>query len=256
MNATLLIGHGSVKRSSGASMIRLATRLREQGVAPIAEASFLNYSRPTLADGIARCAVLGATQITVQPYFLINGHYVCQKLPLAVEEEAQRYGHIKFNIGAPFNDHKAMIDLVLKRVHGATTHLDLAVLAERTALLLMVHGTPFPQANAPLYEIARQTNERLGYDMAQAAFLDCNEPTIPDAVDQLVDQGMERIIAMPYFLQFGRHVREDLPRLMAEARLRHGHLELVQTHHLDYDLLLVEALRGSVKKKRSFSPVD
>jgi len=251
MNATLLIGHGSLKQASGASMIRLATRLREQGIAPIAEASFLNYNRPTLADGIARCAVQGATQITVQPYFLINGKYVCQNLPMAIEEESQHYPHVTFKIGTPFNDHPAMIDLVLKRVHAATVHLESMIVSERTALLMMAHGTPFPQANTPLYEIARQANEQLDYGMAQVAFLDCNEPNIPTAVNQLVAQGMECIVAMPYFLQFGRHVREDLPRLTAEARQHYRNLRLIQTHHLDYDLGLADAIRESIERKRA-----
>ena len=245
MNAILLIGHGSLKQASGASMIRLATRLREQGIAPIAEASFLNYNRPTLSDGIGRCAALGATQIIIQPYFLINGKYVCQNLPLAIEEERQSYPQITFKIGPPFNEHPAMIDLVLKRVHAATDRFDSMIVAERTALLMMAHGTPFPQANIPLYEIAHQANRQLDYSTAQVAFLDCNEPNIPTAVDQLVEQGIKHIIAMPYFLQFGRHVREDLPKLMAEARQRHKNLRLIQTHHLDYDLRLVDAITHS-----------
>ena len=57
MNAIVLIGHGSLHSDSGASMIRLAARLRQRGVAPIAEAGFLNFSRPTIAEAVAKvCA--------------------------------------------------------------------------------------------------------------------------------------------------------------------------------------------------------
>ena len=38
MNGIVLIGHGSIKSASGGAMIRLAARLREMGVAPVAEA--------------------------------------------------------------------------------------------------------------------------------------------------------------------------------------------------------------------------
>ena len=55
MNSVVLIGHGSLHSDSGASMIRLAARLRERGVAPIAEAGFLNFSRPTIAEAVAKC---------------------------------------------------------------------------------------------------------------------------------------------------------------------------------------------------------
>jgi len=246
MNAIVLIGHGSVKQASGASMIRLATRLREREIVPIAEASFLNYSKPTLADSIARCADMGATNVTVQPYFLINGKYVSQKLPQAIADESRRYPGLNFQIRAAFNDHPALVALVLKRIEAAllrnSERADDEIAPEDSALLLMAHGTPFPDANAPIYNIAHQANQQLGYATAQVSFLDCNEPDIATAIDHLVACGVQRIVAMPYFLQFGRHVREDLPRLITDARQRHKHLELIQTHHLDYDLLLADVI--------------
>ena len=46
VHAAIIVGHGSLRSDSGSAMIRIAARLREQGVAPIVEAGFLNYNRP------------------------------------------------------------------------------------------------------------------------------------------------------------------------------------------------------------------
>ncbi len=65
------IGRGSLRNDSVTPQSRLAARLRERGVAPIAEAGFLNDSRPTLAASVAKSMSAGATSVTVQPCFLI-----------------------------------------------------------------------------------------------------------------------------------------------------------------------------------------
>jgi len=71
LNSIVPVGRGSLHSDSGALMIRLAARLRERGIAPIAEAGFLNDSRPTLAAAVAKSVSAGATSVNVQPCFLI-----------------------------------------------------------------------------------------------------------------------------------------------------------------------------------------
>ncbi|MYJ79071.1 MAG: hypothetical protein F4047_13205, partial [Caldilineaceae bacterium SB0670_bin_27] len=46
----------------------------------------------------------------------------------------------------------------------------------------------------------------------------------------------------PYFLHRGRHLRQDLPHILAEARSRHPSLTILEAPHLDYDLRLVDVI--------------
>ncbi len=245
MNAIILIGHGSLKSASGASMLRIAARLRTRSVADIAEAGFLNYSRPTMPDAVAKCVGNGATTITIQPYFLIAGYYVTHDLDQAVAALAEAHPGIAFRVAEAFQDHPVMPQLVLKNLRAADSSLG----AERqsTALLMMAHGTPLAEANTPIYTVTQQVMAHTHYATSTVCFLDCNQPDIPSAVDQLVARGVQRIVAMPYFLQFGRHVREDLPRLIKEAGQRHPNVEIIQAHHLDYDMLLVDMIVDRVQ---------
>ena len=43
------------------------------------------------------------------------------------------------------------------------------------------------------------------------------EPSIKTAFSRCVEQGATRIICHPYFLSRGRHVKEDIPELVAAA---------------------------------------
>ena len=116
MNGVVLIGHGSLHSDSGASMIRLAARLRERGVAPIAEAGFLNFSRPTIAEAVAKCVRAGATSITVQPYFLIDGVYVQQDLPGDISKVAAQFPALTIRVAACFGFHEKLAAIALERV--------------------------------------------------------------------------------------------------------------------------------------------
>lgn len=91
----------------------------------------------------------------------------------------------------------------------------------RRALLVIAHGSPRPIANADLYRLLDLCRERGSFQIVQEAFLECNDPTIPDAIDLCAASGPAEIVAVPYFLHTGKHVADDLPTLLEEGQRRH-----------------------------------
>lgn len=216
-------------------MIRIAARLREQGVTPLVEAGFLNYNQPTLADAVQKVKAQGATRVIIQPYFLIDGQYASQDLPKVVQTVAANLPEFSFTIAETLGYHPRLVQLAQKRILAADPQPDSA-----TALLFVAHGTPLEAANGPIVRIAKRSGEELGYGITEVAYLDCNQPTIPAAIDQLASASYRRLVIQPYFLHLGRHVRTDLPALFADASARHPGIDIVAAHHLDYDPLLVD----------------
>jgi sirohydrochlorin ferrochelatase len=96
---------------------------------------------------------------------------------------------------------------------------------KRTALLVLVHGSPRPTANNDMYRVVELCKEKGIYPIVEVGFLECNEPLIPDAIDRCASQGAEAIVAVPYFLHTGTHVSQDLPELLAEGKQRHPQIE-------------------------------
>ena len=238
MNGVVLIGHGSLHSDSGASMIRLAARLRERGVAPIAEAGFLNFSRPTIAEAVAKCVRAGATSITVQPYFLIDGVYVQQDLPSDISKVAAQFSALTIRVAACFGFHEKLAAIALERVRAVDPQTN----GTGAALLVMAHGTPLEAANEPVRQLSAWLHGATGYTWAAPAYLDCNRPRIAEAIDAFAAQGAHKIVSLPYFLHRGRHLRQDLPALLAAARRRHPEITLLEASHLDYDLRLADVI--------------
>ena len=234
MKAAILVGHGSLRKASGAAMIRLAALLRKEGTFPVATAGFLNFSKPTFMDAVARCARKGATEIFVQPYFLISGFYVKTGVPKLIAEARSVYPEVAFQLAGAFDDHPALLELTRKRVYGADPDAD--------AVLLMAHGSPHESANAPIWRVAEAL--RTHYPHTRLGFMEVNTPTIPAAAAELVREGAERIVAAPYFLQFGGHVAEDLPDAVDEAQAQHPNAYFTLADYLSYDPLLLNVVRA------------
>ena len=95
----------------------------------------------------------------------------------------------------------------------------------RSALLVMVHGSPRAAANEPMYRVVELVRERGDYPVVEVGFMECNEPDIPTAIARCVGRGAERVDAVPYFLHTGTHVADDLPSLLEAAQERYPHVE-------------------------------
>jgi sirohydrochlorin ferrochelatase len=88
---------------------------------------------------------------------------------------------------------------------------------DRTALLLIAHGSREPQANDDLHHLAEQLRRRGPYSVVEPAYLELAQPDIDAGGARCVEQGAGRVILVPYFLSAGVHVRRDL--VDARARL-------------------------------------
>lgn len=243
MHAAILIGHGSLRANSGAAMIRLAARARAAGVAPLVASAFLNYHRPTLPEALARCVARGATEVVLLPYFLASGWFVHTALPKQLEEALVAYPGLRARIAAPLGDHPALAALVRKRAEAA---LPASVQGEPPALLLVAHGSPDPRANQPIAAIAERLRDGPFADVL-LCFLGLNQPLLGPAIDAQVAADHHTLVVAPFFLQLGGHVAEDLPAVIAEARLRHPTTTIALAEHLAYDPLLVQVLADRMR---------
>ncbi len=122
------------------------------------------------------------------------------------------------------------------------------------ALLVLAHGSPDPMANEDIYAVVDIIRERGVYPIVEVGFIDCNLPTIPEAVDLCVDRGAHRIVAAPYFLHPGNHVVNDLPELLEDAERRHPTTEFLLGDFLGNDILVAEVLRERVGEAAAGHP--
>ncbi len=89
------------------------------------------------------------------------------------------------------------------------------------AVILFDHGSREPEANAQLDALAALLAARLPGRQIRAAHLSLAPPSLAEAGAACVRAGAREVVVVPCFLAPGRHVREDLPRLVDALRAAH-----------------------------------
>ena len=111
---------------------------------------------------------------------------------------------------------------------------------DRTALLLIAHGSREPQANDDLHHLAGQLRRRGRYAIVEPSYLELTDPDIDAGGARCVEQGAGRVILVPYFLSAGVHVRRDLTDARARLAARFPGVEFRLAEPLGQHPKLVE----------------
>lgn len=102
------------------------------------------------------------------------------------------------------------------------------------SLLLVAHGSRREASNEEIRDLAAALAEQAepGFDQVGYAFLEIAEPSIQDAIEELVRAGACEVVVLPYFLSAGRHVAEDIPAEVERKRAEHPEVAIRITPYL------------------------
>ncbi len=120
--------------------------------------------------------------------------------------------------------------------------------AEKSAALLIAHGSRRPEANRDLVDLAVAIRGRTHYPIVEVAYLEVVEPTIPQGARRCVEQGATRVSLLPYFLSAGAHVVEDLERIRADLALEFPAVQFALCQPLSLHPLLIEIVVERLKE--------
>jgi sirohydrochlorin cobaltochelatase len=94
------------------------------------------------------------------------------------------------------------------------------------AIVLFAHGSRDPLWHRPMQAVAERVASLQPGVKVVCAYLELSTPSLDNAVEDLVSQGFDHLRLVPMFLGVGKHVREDLPSMLAELAQRFPTLTL------------------------------
>jgi sirohydrochlorin ferrochelatase len=120
--------------------------------------------------------------------------------------------------------------------------------AGKIAALLVGHGSRRKGFQTAMEKVARDLRLEGSFDAVVCAYLEIARPSIPAAVETLAARGVSEIRLVPYFVQLGKHVQEDIPAIVEWANEKFaGRTRVVLCPYLGYD----ESLAALVSKRLS-----
>lgn len=91
----------------------------------------------------------------------------------------------------------------------------------RIGIVLLGHGSRRNAANAELKRLSELVRALLGMDV-RPAFFQFSRPSLQDAIEGFVEDGIRDVLVVPAFLFPGVHLKHDLPEALQELRDRLG----------------------------------
>ena len=118
-----------------------------------------------------------------------------------------------------------------------------------TTLILIAHGSRNPRSNDEVCQLCTRLSAQAAVTEVVPAFLELAEPTLEATVRQVAASGASRILVLPYFLNSGRHVTEDVPALVEQARLAHPDMRIELLPHVGGTQPFLSALEAIITEQ-------
>ena len=110
------------------------------------------------------------------------------------------------------------------------------------AILLVDHGSQVVESNELLVRVAEGLRRRSPWKIVEPAHMELAQPSIATALGRCVAQGADLVIVFPFFLGPGRHVGDDIPRLVEGAAAGYPGVETRVAQPLGLHDLLLEVV--------------
>jgi sirohydrochlorin ferrochelatase len=87
------------------------------------------------------------------------------------------------------------------------------------ALIILAHGSRREESNREIQQLSIEVTKIAGkdYKFIEYAYLELVEPTLIQAIEDVVAKGASDITIHPYFLNSGNHLKRDIPEIIRTA---------------------------------------
>ena len=116
----------------------------------------------------------------------------------------------------------------------------------KEGIVLLGHGSKDPEWSQPFEKIAVSLGRRLPAVSVFPAYLE-HGPSLDEAVAALVAKGALSIRVIPLFLGAGGHVKDDLPKLLAQAK--RPDLTLTLEKPIGEQSAVIEAIAAAISSR-------
>ena len=121
------------------------------------------------------------------------------------------------------------------------------------ALLLVAHGSRRKQSNDEVIHLAEELKNSCNgqYLIVRPTFLELADTMIPDGIAACVSDGATSITVLPYFLNSGRHVVEDIPQIISACKTQHPSTTINLASHLGAADLMLDLIIAHATSAKS-----
>jgi len=207
----MIMGHGSTQAFNKAVMEMHADALRQRGFDNV----YIGYnetSYPLISDTLGEMVADGIREIVCLPFFIASGLHMTRDIPAKLGLETNlptsmtkvKGEEVTIHFETPFGEDVALTNILIDKVK------DLDEGIGRIGILLIGHGSKLPY-NFDIVSLHAKRLKENGYPDAMIGFNEINDPAIEPSFNELLERGVDQIVALPLFIALGKHLTMDIP---------------------------------------------
>ncbi|MCR4338099.1 MAG: CbiX/SirB N-terminal domain-containing protein [Candidatus Omnitrophica bacterium] len=108
------------------------------------------------------------------------------------------------------------------------------------SVLIVSHGSRSLETKEEVVSLTEKLRQKTSVAIVEYAFLEIESPSIPQGVEQCIRKGATEVIVALNFLNAGKHVNEDIPRIVKECQRKYPHVKISVTSPIGQDEGIVE----------------
>jgi len=116
MHILLLVAHGSRREESNIEIESLSEKIStlEPKEFDKVMPAFLEFASPSIPEAIKECTDLGATKVTILPYFLSAGVHITRDIPNEIIEASEGSQGLEIKVTNYFGSRDEIAQILLK----------------------------------------------------------------------------------------------------------------------------------------------
>ncbi len=119
--------------------------------------------------------------------------------------------------------------------------------ADKLGLIVIDHGSRREESNRQLLDVVRLLEAEGSFQIVEPAHMEIAQPDMQTAMDRCLDRGACYLVIHPWFLGPGRHWREHIPALAAQAASKHPGVSYVVSEPLGLHPGLIQAATDRIQ---------
>ncbi|KAG1670676.1 hypothetical protein FOA52_010951 [Chlamydomonas sp. UWO 241] len=130
---------------------------------------------------------------------------------------------------------------------AAASSLNGSSRASTTGVVIVDHGSRKAESNDMLFEFVELYKRMTGAVVVEVAHMELAEPTIEQAIGKCSAAGCSSVVVAPYFLSRGRHIQDDIPKLVSDAQALFPDVTCVVAEPIGIDPLMAQLISQRVE---------
>lgn len=117
------------------------------------------------------------------------------------------------------------------------------------ALILIAHGSRKELSNTEFKNFTELIKkEKTSYDLIEASFLELATPSIQDVTKEFIQKGAKEIYYYPFFLNTGKHVANDIPKIINDLQDYSKDAKLILLSHFGKSDKIMDIVLNDIEK--------